>query len=87
MIPIDLITKGFEFVTDKGLDWVKTICGELDKRRLIDYGEQRVQNENFEKLDRLCHGGLSVRRNVERRLREEGLPEHDKYLRSSNDTD
>ena len=84
MIPIDLITKGFEFVTDKGLDWVKTICGELDKRRLIDYGEQRVQNENFEKLDRLCHGGLSVRRNVERRLREEGLPEHDKYLRSND---
>ena len=82
MIGVDLVAKGFEFVTDKGLDWMKTIIGELDKRRLIDYGEQNIENENFHKLDRLCHGGLSVRRNVERRLRDEGLPEHDKYLRS-----
>ena len=83
MIPIDLLAKGFEFVSDKGLDWVKTICGELDKRRLIHYGEQKVENENFEKLDKLCAGGLSVRRDIERRLREEGFPAQDKYLRSN----
>ena len=84
MIPVDLIAKGFEFVTDKGLDWVKTIIGEVDKHRLIDYGEKRVENENFQKLDKLCAGGLTVRRDTERRLREEGFPEHDKYLRGSD---
>ena len=83
MIPLDLIAKGFDFVTDKGLDWFKSICGELDKRRLIHYGEQKVENANFEKLDKLCAGGLSTRRNVERRLREEGFPTQDKYLRSN----
>ena len=84
MIAVDLLAKGFEFVSDKGLDWMKTIIGEVDKHRLIDYGEQRVENKNFEKLDRLCNGGLSVRRNVERRLREEGFPADDKYLRGSD---
>ena len=82
MIAVDLLAKGFEFISDKGLDWMKTIVAEVDKHRLIDYGEKRVENNNFQKLDQLCAGGLSVRRNVERRLREEGLPEHDKYLRS-----
>ena len=82
MIPVDLITKGFEFVTDKGLDWVKTIVGEMDKHRLIDYGEKSVENKNFRRLDELCQGGLAVERETRRKLREEGFPTEDKYLRS-----
>ena len=81
MIAVDLIAKGFEFVTDKGLDWMKTIIGEVDKHRLIDYGEKRVENKNFRKLDKLCAGGLAVRRKAERDLAEHGFPDDDKYLR------
>ena len=81
MIGVELVTQGFDFVTGKGLDWFKSIVGELDKRRLINYGEQRVENSNFRKLDELCDGGLTVRRQAERDLDEHGFPEDDKYLR------
>lgn len=82
MIPVDLISKGFDFVTGKGTDFLKTIVGELDKHRLIDYGEQRVENRNFHELDRLCHGALITRRKAEQDLLEHGLPKTDKYRRS-----
>ena len=65
MIPVSLIAKGFDFVTDKGLDWFKAIVGEVDKHRLIDYGELRVADKNRAKLDRLLAGGLSVKRKAE----------------------
>lgn len=82
MIGYDMIAKGFDFLSGKGLDWFKAIVDEVDKNRLIDYGEKRVENENFRKLDELMDRGLSVRRATEQRIKEHGLPEHDKYKRS-----
>ena len=62
MIPVDLITKGFDLISGAGLDLFKTIVGEVDKHRLIDYGELRVKDANREKLDKLMDGGLNVKR-------------------------
>ena len=81
MISFDTVIKCFDSISSKGLDFFKIIVDEADKNRLIDYGEKRVENENYRKLDELMAGGLSVRRETERRLRTDGLPEHDKYKR------
>lgn len=81
MIPYDLIAKGFDIIQGKGLDWLKTIVGEVDKHRLIDYGEKRVENKNFKELNRLCDDGLAVRRRAESDFAEHGVPEDDKYQR------
>ena len=62
MIPVDLITKGFDLISGAGLDLFKTIVGEVDKHRLIDYGELRVKERNRQKLDKLMDGGLSAKR-------------------------
>ena len=81
MISFETITKCFDAISGKGLDLFKSIVAEVDKNRLIDYGEKRVEVENFRKVDELCDRGLSVRRAAEQRIREHGLPEHDKYKR------
>lgn len=78
MISIDLIAKGFDFVTDKGLDWFKAIVQEVDKHRLIDYGEQRVANKNRQKLNHLLGGGLAVKRQAE----QQGVDPDHVYRRS-----
>ena len=67
MIPIDIITKGFDLISGAGLDLFKTIVGEVDKHRLIDYGELRVKDANREKLDKLMDGGLSAKRQARRK--------------------
>lgn len=67
MIPYDLIAKGFDLITDKGLDIFKTIIGEVDKHRLINYGELKVADKNREKLNRLLGGGRHVKREAEQR--------------------
>ena len=61
MISVDLITKGFDFVSGKGLDWFRAIVGEVDKHRLIDYGGLKVADENRKKLDRLLARGRIAR--------------------------
>ena len=78
MISVDLITKGFDFVTDKGLDWFKAIVGEIDKNRLIDYGELRANDKSHDKLKELIGGGLVVKRRAQR----DGVPEDQRYRRS-----
>ena len=81
MISFDTVAKCFNELTGKGIELFKLIVDEADKNRLIDYGEKRVENANFRKLDELMDSGLSVRRATEKRIREHGLPEHDKYKR------
>ena len=78
MIPVDLLAKGFDFVTDKGLDWFKAIVGEVDKHRLIDYGEMKIATKNHQKLSELVSGGRSVKLRAQR----EGVSEDERYRRS-----
>ena len=78
MIPVALLAKGFDFVTDKGLDWFKSIVGEVDKHRLIDYGELKVNDKNHDKLQELIGGGLAVKRRAQR----DGVSEDQRYRRS-----
>lgn len=65
MISFDLISKGFDFVSGKGLDWFKAIVGEVDKHRLINYGELKVNDENHKKLKSLLSRGRDVRLDAE----------------------
>lgn len=67
MISFDLLTKGFDFVSGKGLDWFKAIVGEVDKHRLIDYGELKVAEENRKKLNLLLSRGSSARSDAEQK--------------------
>lgn len=67
MISFDLLSKGFDFVSGKGLDWFKAIVGEVDKHRLIDYGELKVAEKNRKKLDLLLARGRDVRTDAEQK--------------------
>lgn len=67
MIAFDVLSKGFDFVSGKGLDWFKAIVGEIDKHRLIDYGELKVAEENRKKLDLLLARGRTVRDDADRK--------------------
>lgn len=55
-----------EYIT-KGLEAFNAIVGELDKQRLINYGEKKVEVKNYEHLNKLISRGLAVRRDAEMR--------------------
>ena len=50
---------------DKLLSAVNVLIGEMDKHRLINYGAMKVENKNYEHINKLIAGGLRVKREAQ----------------------
>ena len=56
----------FEYL-DKLLTAVNTLIGEMDKHRLINYGAQKVENKNYQHINKLIDSGLRVKREAQQK--------------------
>ena len=72
-----ILQQGLTFFTDlvgdKGVDVMKMVLGELDKRRMIDYGRKQVQAEGLGDLTRELDAIHAVRQKAERDIRDKKL--------------